>query len=96
MDTDATKTTPTNPTPRLGSSGGSAGTVTMATRGGGDDRGGGGGGRGGGMGYEDRMGHAPTEGGPSSGFSNRNSHPFTEREVEQSFQQMEGKSCDYT
>lgn len=28
---------------------------------------------------------------PVKGFSNRNSHPFTEREVEQTFQQMKGE-----
>lgn len=63
----------------------------MATRGSGEDRGrGGGGGSGGaGMGYDGMAGHNPSDAGSSSSF-NRNSHPFTEREVEQGFRQMEG------
>ena len=45
--------------------------------------------------YDSLMGSSPTGGGGGgghvTGFSNRNSHPFTEREVEQNFQQMEGE-----
>ena len=85
VDPDLSTPTATHPN-RLGSSGGSAGAVTKANRGGG-------GGieesRGGGRGYKPVMGHAPTDAGmPSSGFGNRNSHPFTDIEVEQ---QMEGE-----
>ena len=86
VDPDLSTPTATHPK-RLGSSGGSASSVTKATRGGG---GGAEESRGGVRGYNPMMGHAPTDPGMSSdGFSNRNSHPFTEdREVEQ---QMEGE-----
>ena len=66
-------------------SGGTVGPVPVRNGGGGGMEGDGGHS----MLYNSLMG---SDGGQVVGYSNRNSHPFTEREVEQGFQQMQGQS----
>lgn len=43
-----------------------------------------------GLPYDAMMDHSSGQP-PAGSYSNRNSHPFTDREVEQGFQKMEGK-----